>query len=118
MDFKKDNMKVYSETSHTFKIEIPAKIVTNMHIYTNIHINTRTYSKVEFKKLFSQAYSGFSHTSTIKIFAKVVNTFEYKLLSPEMSQKVLCEKFMKSIELNTCSVISYRKHYLLARRSK
>ena len=54
-------MKVYSETSHVFKTELPAKIVTNMYIYTNIHINTGTYSKVDFKKLFSQAYSEFSH---------------------------------------------------------
>ena len=70
-------MKVYSETSHTFKTELPAKIVTNMYICAYIHINTRAYSKVDFKKLFSQAYSEFSHTSTIKIFAKIVNTFEY-----------------------------------------
>ena len=72
-------MKVHSETSHTFKTELPAKIVTNMYIYTHIHISTQTYSKVDFKKLFSQAYSysEFSHTSTIKIFTKIVNTFEY-----------------------------------------
>ena len=69
-------MKVYSEISHTFKTELPAKIVTNMYIYAHIHINPRTYSKVDFKKLFSQVYSEFSHTSTIKIFAKIVNTFE------------------------------------------
>ena len=69
-------MKVYSEITHTFKTELPAKIVTNMYIYTHIHINTRTYSKVDFKKLFLQASSEFSHTSTIKVFAKLVNTFE------------------------------------------
>ena len=61
-------MKVYSETSHIFKTELPAKMVANMYMYTNIHINTGTYSKVDFKKLFSQAYSEF-----IKIFAKIVN---------------------------------------------
>ena len=45
-------MKVHSETSHTFKTELPAKIVTNMYIYTHIHINTQTYSKVDFKSYF------------------------------------------------------------------
>ena len=43
-------MKVHSEVSHTFRTELPVKIVTNMYKYTHIHLNTRTYSKVDFKK--------------------------------------------------------------------
>ena len=85
-------MKVYSETSHTFKTELPAKIVTNTYIYTHIHINTRTYSKVDFKKLFSQLYSGFSHTSTINIFAKIIHTFEYNVVvSRDVSKRFVCK---------------------------
>ena len=40
------------------------------------------------------------------------------MLSPEIPQNVLRVILMKSIELNTCCVISFRKHYLLARKSK
>ena len=87
-------MKVYSETSHTFKTELPAKIVANMYIYTHKHINIRTYSKADFKKLFSQAYLEFSHTSAIKIFAKIVNTYEYNdVVSRDTSKRFACNTY-------------------------
>ena len=84
-------MKVHSEVSHTFRTKLPVKIVTNMYKYTHIHLNTRTYSKVDFKKLFSQVYSEFSHTSTIKIFEKIVNIFEYNdVVSRDASKRFAC----------------------------
>ena len=38
----------YVKISHTFKTELPTKIVTNIYICTNILVYTPTYSKVDF----------------------------------------------------------------------
>ena len=77
-----------------------------MFIYTNINVNTRTYSKADFKKLISEAYSEFSHTSMKKIFAKIVHAFLLMMLSPDMPHNVLRVRLIRSIELNTKFVVS------------
>ena len=77
-----------------------------MFIYTNIHVNTRTYSKADFKNLISEAYSEFSHTSTKKIFAKIVYVFLYNdAVSRHASKRFACKTY-EVIELNTKFVVS------------
>ena len=105
MDFKKLIRKAYLEISHTFKTELPAKIVTNIYIYT-----TRTYSKVDFKKLTSDEYSEFSHTWAIKTFAKIVNAFEYNDVAFRPASKRFSPKIYEvyRTEYKVC----FREHYV------
>ena len=107
VNFKKLIWEAYSETSHIFKTELPAKY---LQIY--IHINPWTYSKEDFCTPMSETYSEFGQIWKKKIFAKIDNAFEYNgVVSRPISKCFPCKiyevyltevielKFMKCLKL-------------------